>query len=861
GWGTPGYNTSFIPNLSNGDRLPVMFSINCSSGELLDPACFAEQMIRHNNGGAVGVIAASNISYSGLNDAFALGMFDAIWANPGLVPNFTGSGGTGNPPAPHSDILRMGDVLNQGLLTMATTWSASETTNQLFHYHGDPAMKIWTDVPTQITASVPTLIQCQDTSITITSSTCANGLATVCFNGELIGSIQLIGGTGTIDFLPVTNIVPHITVTISQTNFQPLVVDVPIVNCALPPDAIFSASSVSEIICGGITPPVIMSDLSYYGPTQWQWSFIPNTVTYTNSTNSNSQNPEVIFNAPGIYAVQLVATNIYGDDTTITVNYIDINEGATLPLMEDFENGLYPPEDWSVNNPDNNYTWESIVGNIGNGTSNHAARIKLYSYTTLGEQDELISPTLDFVSTPNPMLEFKISYRQFASYEDELNVLISTDCGATYQNVYSKKGANLVTTTNAGSSSWTPSTANDWRKETIDLSSYGGNTVLLKFQSINQYGNNLYLDDINIYSASALPETDFVASDTLLNCQGTNQTVYFTDLSQYSAANHVWTITPTTFNYLNGTNANSSNPTVTFNSYGFYQVSLTTSNTNGADTETKTSYIEVNQGSVLPLIEGFETSTGIPGDWTVENPDNSNTWTWNNSTSGNGSSTASVYMDFWTYPDRGERDAIITPTIDLTAIGNATLGFNVAHAQYSNFEDSLLISISTDCGSTFDTPIYIKGSTDLASTTTSGVFTPTSATDWRQELIDISAYAGNEIKIKFESITDFGNNLYLDDINIYYTSVIATPEIGNDISIKAYPNPTSGMVHLNLTNIPSTDFKYALSNVVGQTIIPATSISKGTSSVNLDLSMHASGVYLVRIYNGSFSEVVRIILD
>ena len=95
GWGTPDFNTSYIPGLTNGNRLPVMFSINCSSGDLDHTGSFAKQLLSHPNGGAVGVIAASDISYSGLNDAFTLGLFDAIWDNPGLIPNFTGSGGTG----------------------------------------------------------------------------------------------------------------------------------------------------------------------------------------------------------------------------------------------------------------------------------------------------------------------------------------------------------------------------------------------------------------------------------------------------------------------------------------------------------------------------------------------------------------------------------------------------------------------------------------------------------------------------------------------------------------------------------------------------------------------------------------------
>ena len=39
----------------------------------------------------------------------------------------------------------------------------------------------------------------------------------------------------------------------------------------------------------------------------------------------------------------------------------------------------------------------------------------------------------------------------------------------------------------------------EWRKETVDLSPYLGNEVLFKFVGYCGGGNNLYLDNINVY--------------------------------------------------------------------------------------------------------------------------------------------------------------------------------------------------------------------------------------------------------------------------------------------------------------------------------------------------------------------------
>jgi hypothetical protein len=172
GWHAPYYVTSSIGSLNNGNKTPVVFSINCHTGEFTLPECFAERFHRHANGGAVGVVAASYYSYSGWNDGFTAGMFDAIWSNPGLVPAF-GQGGIFAPIlTPHGDIRNMGRVMNQGLIRMTQTWSTSVSeasyTYRLFHYFGDPSMRIRTMVPAAIAATYPDSILCSAGQLTIT---------------------------------------------------------------------------------------------------------------------------------------------------------------------------------------------------------------------------------------------------------------------------------------------------------------------------------------------------------------------------------------------------------------------------------------------------------------------------------------------------------------------------------------------------------------------------------------------------------------------------------------------------------------------------------------------------------------------
>ncbi len=76
------------------------------------------------------------------------------------------------------------------------------------------------------------------------------------------------------------------------------------------PEAAFVASQ--QQACTRDT--VVFSDNSNFSPSNWNWIFTPNTVTYVNGTNANSKNPQVVFNATGNYQVVLEASNAFGTD-------------------------------------------------------------------------------------------------------------------------------------------------------------------------------------------------------------------------------------------------------------------------------------------------------------------------------------------------------------------------------------------------------------------------------------------------------------------------------------------------------------------------------------------------------------------
>lgn len=147
-WLEPHFEQSDIEKLSNGNKLPVVFSINCQTGRFNGRTCFAETFLRKPNGGCVAIYGATQDSFTGENDALTAGMFDAIWPNPGLridIPNKPWGGQT---PAP---TYQLGQILNQGMARMFEVYGVKPKaiyTREIFHCFGDPSMRIYTDVPT-----------------------------------------------------------------------------------------------------------------------------------------------------------------------------------------------------------------------------------------------------------------------------------------------------------------------------------------------------------------------------------------------------------------------------------------------------------------------------------------------------------------------------------------------------------------------------------------------------------------------------------------------------------------------------------------------------------------------------------------
>ena len=198
--------------------------------------------------------------------------------------------------------------------------------------------------------------------------------------------------------------------------------------------------------------------------------------------------------------------NTANDTKTSTVTYTAATN-ATLPLNNGFESGV-PGTNWTLRNPDNGVTWTVNTSAYKSGT--RSAKMDFYNYDAEGQEDWLISPMINFptASYDSAFISFYHAYRNYnANYlGDSLKVLISVDCGNTWNSVWSYGGVGLRTVTSASNTSFTP-TATQWSAlNKIDIRNYRDNNLYVAFRARNGWSNNLYLDDISVYGiAKALP--------------------------------------------------------------------------------------------------------------------------------------------------------------------------------------------------------------------------------------------------------------------------------------------------------------------------------------------------------------------
>lgn len=179
------------------------------------------------------------------------------------------------------------------------------------------------------------------------------------------------------------------------------------------------------------------------------------------------------------------------------------------PVKEGFENLIFSPQGWGAANTSDVIEYNPVRTTQAAHSGTAALKFDNYNFQLFGKQSLIVTPQITLpLNVDSVKITFWRAAAQYSSnHSDTLEVLLSADCGQTYTSVYKKGGADLKTRADYMTAEYIP-LAGEWVADTIDITGLVAgryNNIVVQFRNINGYGNNVYLDDIDIYTRT-LPE-------------------------------------------------------------------------------------------------------------------------------------------------------------------------------------------------------------------------------------------------------------------------------------------------------------------------------------------------------------------
>ena len=215
GWLEPPFTNADINNLNN-INLTFIWSADGLTGKFNYPTeCLAEKFHRHkfgdNNAGALGVVAASEITYAFLNEVYSWGAWDYMWTE--FLPE------TG-PALPFHGVYPAFANAEAKYFVEQTSWPVNPNlktlTYHVFHCFGDAFSTVYSEIPQELDVFHDGWLQSGETSFDVTAN--QGSLMALSVNGELIGVAEGTGEPVAIQISPQTS-PGQMLVTVTKQNY------------------------------------------------------------------------------------------------------------------------------------------------------------------------------------------------------------------------------------------------------------------------------------------------------------------------------------------------------------------------------------------------------------------------------------------------------------------------------------------------------------------------------------------------------------------------------------------------------------------------------------------------------------------
>jgi len=365
---------------------------------------------------------------------------------------------------------------------------------------------------------------------------------------------------------------------------------------------------------------------------------------------------------------------------------------------------------------------------------------------------------------------------------------------------------------------------------------------------------------------TALCEVNFKvdASNEVVVCPGTE--VSFTDESFHNPTSWNWT-------FEGGTPASSTeqNPQVVYNTAGSYAVSLEISNTSGTLTRTQSKVVKVteNLGQILPILESFEPYTSLDDQSLLITTNREGNNGFEITQVAGATGEQSIFLENFG-EGNGNLDVLTSNIVDLSNYNLATdlkFTFKYAFTGINDIHvDKLDVAYSDDCGITWKTRKTITGTALQTVEPTSSQFIPSSPSDWKEASVTMIGFTINDnfrFRFTFSSSAN-GNNLYIDDINIYHKDEVGITEqeaLANAVSV--FPVPAKEMATVTIVVAQMQTYTVEVLDITGRVVATVLNkqLSSGSHQTTINVNSFTNGVYFVRVKANAESVIKRLIVS
>ena len=607
--------------------------------------------------------------------------------------------------------------------------------------------------------------------------------------------------------------------------------------------------------------------------------------------------------APGAHVLKIFTINpnevpdLRTSNDTSTINFT-VAPTLTLPYTEDFSSFTFPPDNGSaiinLDGPDG-FTWQRSIEAGRPEPASMKMQFFDYGPGLEGARNIYHTPKINASVLDSLAITFNLAYQQYPGLSDSLNILYSADCGLSWHYTgYSKGGADLSTVAGTSIESFTPANGSQWRTEKIMLKDFCAKNltnVLIGFEAVNDFGNNLYVDSINLVGYNSVSRNAILKSVSKplpAFCAGNSYTpeISFGNTGldtiknlkiSYVLDNGSDTIT---FNW-RGNLGKCDSVTITLPAgnanVGTHTLTVFTSAPNGLDDQSAvndtlrkvfTIYSEIP--TATPIFEGFE-DTQFPRDnWGVQNVNGGTTY--ERSTSAAKTGLASMKMN---NPNpvnfNGAIDYFITPIVSNSSnYDSVFVDFDLSYKSGPQYPgstvfplDTLELLVTSDCGTTFKS-VWKKWGNELQTVNDPNysfidAFTPAVKAEWKSTRVYLTPYTGSSnFQLYFATKGNKQNNVWIDNINI---TSLTLPQRLKDQGYLVYPNPfnSSFVIHHYAVDPPTALQSVQVFNAAGQQVWQKEYNGNADRKIYIDLKNKANGLYILKMIYTNKTVVERLI--